>query len=150
MSPAAYSLAEAVEAVVRENEGRIGALMPVLHGLQERMGYIPPDAIPLIARAMNLSRAEVHGVVHFYHDFRSEPPGEHVVQVCRGEACQAMGSRALEDHVKRKLKIDFGETSADGRYTLLAGYCFGNCACTPTLRIDDAFHARDLPTRTGR
>lgn len=147
MSAAAYSLAEAVEAVVREHGGKIGALMPVLHGLQARMGYIPADAIPLIARAMNLSRAEVHGVVHFYHDFRSEPPGEHVIQMCRGEACQAMGSRALEEHVKRKLKTGFGETSANGRYTLLPGYCFGNCACTPTVRIDDAFHARVTPER---
>lgn len=147
MASSAYTLAEAVEAVVREHEGKIGPLMPVLHGIQERMGHIPAEAIPLIAKALNLSRAEVHGVMHFYHDFRAEPPGEHIVQVCRGEACQAMGSRALEEHVKRRLKADFGGTSADGRYTLLAAYCFGNCACTPTVRIDDAFHARVTPQR---
>lgn len=147
MASSAYSLAEAVEAVVSEHAGRVGALLPVLHGLQERMGYIPDDAIPLIARALNLSRAEVHGVMHFYHDFRTEPAGDHVVELCRAEACQAMGCRELERHVKSRLGIDFGETTADGRFTLKAVYCLGNCACTPTLRIDEAIHARVTPER---
>lgn len=147
MAPSAYSLAEAVEAVVAEHAGRIGALLPVLHGVQERMGHIPADAIPLIARALNLSRAEVHGVMHFYHDFRTEPSGDHLIELCRAEACQAMGCRELERHVKGRLGIDFGKTTPDGRFTLKAVYCLGNCACTPTVRIDDAIHARVTPER---
>jgi len=147
MQASAYSLQETVEAVVQEHAGQVGALMPVLHGLQQRMGYIPPEAIPMIARALNLSRAEVHGVIHFYHDFRAEPAGDHLIQLCRAEACQAMGSRKLEAHVKARLGIDFGETTADGRYTLDPVYCLGNCACTPSIRIDDTVHARVSPER---
>ncbi len=147
MQAAAFSLAETVEAVVQEHAGEIGALMPVLHSIQERMGYIPSAAIPLMAQALNLSRAEVHGVMHFYHDFRSEPAGDHVIQLCRAEACQAMGGRALEAHVIAKLGIAYGETTADGRFTLEPVYCLGNCACTPSLRIDDAVHARVTPAR---
>jgi len=147
MQASAFSLEETVEAVVEEHAGQIGALMPVLHGIQERMGYIPSAAIPMIAEALNLSRAEVHGVMRFYHDFRSEPAGDHVIQICRAEACQAMGGRALEAHVKARLGIDFGDTTADGRFTLDLVYCLGNCACTPSVRIDDAIHARVTPDR---
>jgi formate dehydrogenase subunit gamma len=147
MQASAYSLAEAVEAVVQEHAGAIGALLPVLHSLQQRLGYIPSAAIPLLAKALNLSRAEVHGVMHFYHDFRSEPAGDHVIQLCRAEACQAMGGRALEAHVKARLGVDYGATTADGRFTLEPVYCLGNCACTPSLRIDDAIHARVTPGR---
>jgi formate dehydrogenase subunit gamma len=147
MQASAYSLAEAVEAVVQEHAGAIGALLPVLHSLQQRLGYIPSAAIPLVAKALNLSRAEVHGVMHFYHDFRSEPAGDHVIQLCRAEACQAMGGRALEAHVKARLGVDYGATTADGRFTLEPVYCLGNCACTPSLRIDDAIHARVTPNR---
>jgi formate dehydrogenase subunit gamma len=147
MGSSAYSLAETVEAVVQEHAGGIGPLLPVLHGMQERMGYIPAEAIPLIARALNLSRAEVYGVMQFYHDFRAEPPGEHLIALCRAEACQAMGSRELEAHARRKLGIDYGETSPDGRYSLESVYCLGNCACTPSVRIDDAIHARVTPER---
>jgi len=147
MQASAYSLEETVEAVVKEHAGQIGALMPVLHGIQQRMGYIPVEAIPIIAKALNLSRAEVHGVMHFYHDFRSDPAGDHVIQICRAEACQAMGGRALEAHVKDRLGIDYGHTTADGRFTLDPVYCLGNCACTPSVRIDDAIHARVTPER---
>ena len=147
MQASAYSLAETVEAVVQEHAGQIGALMPVLHGVQQRMGYIPSEAIAMIARALNLSRAEVHGVMHFYHDFRSEPAGDHVIQLCRAEACQAMGARTLEAHVKARLQVDYGQTTADGRFTLDPVYCLGNCACTPSMRIDDAIHARVTPER---
>jgi len=147
MQAAAFSLAETVEAVVQEHTGQVGALMPVLHGVQQRMGYIPSAAIALIAKALNLSRAEVHGVVHFYHDFRSEPAGDHIIQVCRAEACQAMGGRALEAHVKARLGIDFGQTSADGRFTLDPVYCLGNCACTPSVCIDETVYARVTPQR---
>ena len=147
MQASAFSLEETVEAVVQEHAGETGALMPVLHSMQQRMGYVPPESIPLIARHLNLSRAEVHGVVHFYHDFRTDPVGDHLLQLCRAEACQAMGSRELEAHVKTKLGIEFGQTTADGRFTLDPVYCLGNCACTPSLRIDDTVHARVTPAR---
>jgi formate dehydrogenase subunit gamma len=147
MQASAYSLEETVEAVVQQHAGQLGALLPMLHSLQARMGYIPEDAIPLIAKSMNLSRAEVHGVMHFYHDFRTEPAGDHIVQICRAEACQAMGSKKLESHVKNKLGIGYGETTSDGRYTLEPVYCLGNCACTPSIRVDDDIYARVTPDR---
>lgn len=136
-----------VATVIGENTGRIGALLPVLHGIQERLGHVPAEAVPLIARALNRSRAEVHGVMHFYHDFREQPAGRHVVQLCRAEACQAMGSSELERHVKGRLGIDYGETTPDGRFSLEPVYCLGNCACTPSIRIGDAIHARVTPDR---
>ena len=147
MQSSAFSLAETIEAVVQEHIGRVGPLMPVLHAVQERLGYVPSAAIPMIASALSLSRAEVHGVMHFYHDFRAEPAGDHIIQVCRAEACQAMGARALETHVRGKLGITFGETTPDGRFTLDPVYCLGNCACAPTVRIDDDIHARVTPQR---
>jgi len=147
MQASAFSLEETVGAVIEEHAGQIGALMPVLHSMQQRMGYIPSEAIPMIATALNLSRAEVHGVIHFYHDFRSEPPGDHLVQLCRAEACQAMGGRALEAHVKARLGVGYGETTPDGRFSLDPVYCLGNCACTPSVRIDDVIHARVSPER---
>lgn len=150
MQSSAYSLAETVEAVVQQHAGQVGPLMLVLHGVQERMGYVPSEAIPLIAKSLSLSRAEVHGVMHFYHDFRTEPAGDHIVQVCRAEACQAMGARTLEAHVKAQLGIDYGQTSADGRYTLEPVYCLGNCACAPTVRIDEDIHARVTPEKFDR
>ena len=101
----------------------------------------------MIATALNLSRAEVHGVVTFYHDFRTEAPGEQVLQLCRAEACQAMGARELEAHARRTLGIDFGQTTLDGRITLEPVYCLGNCACSPSIRIDDDLHARVTPAR---
>jgi formate dehydrogenase subunit gamma len=119
-----------------------GGLLPLLHAIQNDIGYIPPASVPDIARVMNLSRAEVHGVISFYRDFRTGPAGEHVLQICCAEACQAMGSRALEAHAKSSLNIDYGETTADGRITLEPVYCLGNCACSPSIRLDDAVHAR--------
>ena len=119
-----------------------GGLLPLLHAVQDSLGCIPAGAVPAIAGALGLSRAEVHGVISFYHDFRSEPAGRHVLQICRAEACQAMGSRELEAHVKARLGIDYGATSADGAVTLEAVYCLGNCACSPSVRLDDAIHAR--------
>lgn len=147
MSTTAESLVEVVENAIEQHRGRIGPLMPVLHSIQEALGCVPPEAVPIMARAMNLSRAEIHGVMSFYHDFRTQPPGEHVVQLCRAEACQAMGSRDLEAHVRRSLGVDFGETTADGRFTLEPVYCLGNCACTPSIRIGDDIHARVTPEK---
>ncbi len=96
----------------------------------------------MIAEALNLSRAEVHGVMSFYHDFRTEPAGENIIHLCRAEACQAMGARKLEQHVMERLGIGYGETTANGLVTLEPVYCLGNCACTPTIRINDDIHAR--------
>ena len=123
-----------------------GALLPILHAVQTALGYIPEAAIAGIAQGLNLTRAEVHGVVSFYHYFRTQPAGRHIVYVCRAEACQALGARALEAHAKKKLGIDFHETTADGAITLEPVYCLGNCGCGPSVLIDaDDLHARVTP-----
>jgi len=124
-----------------------GALMPILHALMDRFGHVPPEAVPVLADVLNLSRAEIHGVVSFYHDFRDAPAGRHVVKVCRAEACQAVGGRATEARAQTRLKTAFGATSADRRYTLEPIYCFGNCACGPSVMIDGKLHARVSPER---
>ena len=119
-----------------------GALLPILHSVQDSLGYIPADSVPQIAKALNLSRAEVHGVISFYHYFRETPPGKHTIHLCRAESCQAMGSKQLENHVKNKLGIDFHETTADGQFSLEPVYCLGNCACSPAMQIDDDIYGR--------
>ncbi len=124
-----------------------GALIPILHAVQEALGYVPRDAIPVIAGELNLSRAEVHGVVSFYHYFRREQPGRHVFHLCRAEACQSVGAVALEAHVKKSLGIDFHETTADGAISLEPVYCLGNCALGPSLMIDDRLQGRVSPQR---
>jgi formate dehydrogenase subunit gamma len=131
-----------IEAIVREHASRPGALLPILHAIQDRFAYVPDEAIPIIAAELNLSRAEVHGVVTFYHFFRTTAPGRQTVYICRAEACQSMGARELERYVKEKLKIDFHETTADGRYSLEPIYCLGNCACSPAIMIDETVHGR--------
>jgi formate dehydrogenase subunit gamma len=142
MNAPAVSLKEIIESVVESHRDRIGALLPILHDVQDTLGHIPPEAIPMMARLLNLSRAEIQGVIGFYHDFRTEPAGEHIVHVCRAEACQAMGSRELERHVRQRLGVDWGETTPDGKFTLQPVFCLGNCACAPSLRIDDELYAR--------
>jgi formate dehydrogenase subunit gamma len=117
-------------------EGVEGATLPILHKVQEALGYIPDSALPIVAEALNISRAEIYGVVTFYHDFRREPPGRHVVKLCRAEACQAMGGREVAAHLKKRLGVDFGETSPDGRVTLEAVYCLGLCATAPSAMVD--------------
>lgn len=142
MQASAVSLQEIVDSTVESHDGKIGALLPVLHSIQDMLGHVPKEAVSMIAEAMNLSRAEIHGVMTFYHDFRSEPAGENIVHLCRAEACQAMGARELERHVIESLGIGYGETTADGLVTLEPVYCLGNCACTPSIRINDEIHAR--------
>jgi formate dehydrogenase subunit gamma len=137
----------AITGVLEKYRDVPGGLLPLLHAVQDELGYIPPERVPAIARTMNLSRAEVHGVISFYHDFRTEAGGRHTVQICRAEACQAMGSRALEAHAKRSLGVDFGGTTADGAVTLEPVYCLGNCACSPSVRIDDNVYARVDPAQ---
>ncbi len=119
-----------------------GALLPILHAIQDELRWIPPEATPLIATALKLSRAEVHGVISFYPHFRTTPPGRHIVQICRAESCQAAGGGALEEHAQEHLGIDFHATTADGTVTLEPVYCLGNCACSPAIRVDDEIVGR--------
>ena len=133
---------EAVEHVLAEHRLRPGAVLPILHAIQDRLGFIPPASLPRIADVLNLSRADVHGVLTFYHDFRTAPPGRHLLQLCRAESCQAMGCDRLEASVKARLNIDFHETTADGAVTLEPVYCLGNCALSPAIMIDGELHGR--------
>jgi formate dehydrogenase subunit gamma len=129
-------------AAVERNLHRDGPLIEILHEVQSEFGCIPSGAVAVLARALNLSRAEVHGVVTFYHHFRSKAPGRHVLQICRAESCQAAGGRALERHAQQRLGVGFGETTPDGRVTLEAVYCLGLCACSPAAMLDDEVHGR--------
>jgi formate dehydrogenase subunit gamma len=127
-----------------------GALMPLLHAIQDSVGYVPESAYPSISKALNISVAEVHGVVTFYHHFRTTPSGRHILQVCRAESCQAMGSTALEAHAKKCMNVDYHETTADGALTLEPVYCLGNCALSPAVMLDGDVYgkvsAEDLDT----
>ncbi|MGS2724705.1 formate dehydrogenase subunit gamma [Porticoccus sp. GXU_MW_L64] len=131
-----------VQDIIDNLKSKPGALLPILHAVQGRYGYIPKAAVAVIADSLNLSRAEVHGVISFYHFFRSEQGGEHTLYVCRAEACQSMGSRQLEAYIKEKLAVEYHGTSADGKVTLEPVYCLGNCACSPNVRLDDSVYAR--------
>lgn len=139
-----------IQTVLARLQGLPGALLPILHGIQDALRYVPPRAVPLIANALNLSRAEVHGVISFYPDFRTTPPGRHVLKLCRAEACQAVGSRALERHVCAQLGINQHETTADNAVTLEPVYCLGNCACGPSLMLDGMTHGRVTPAKLDR
>jgi formate dehydrogenase subunit gamma len=119
-----------------------GATLPILHALQEMFGYIDDSAVPLIADALNLSRAEVVGTISFYHDFRRKPAGKHVLKLCRAEACQASGSEAMHAHAKRALGVNWHETTLDGIVTLEPVFCLGLCACGPAALLDDQPLAR--------
>ena len=137
--------------VLTRHKDEPGSLLPILHEVQDALGHIPRESVPQIAEALNLSRAEVHGVVTYYHHFRADPPGQHVVQVCRAESCLAMGSDALMAHVEHALGCHahggHGATSTDGRYTLNPVYCLGLCASSPAIVIDDKLHARMTPAK---
>ena len=139
-----------VRRILQAHENEPGALLPILHDVQDALGHIPANAVPVIAEAQNLSRAEVHGVVTYYHHFRSQPPGRHVVQVCRAEACQSAGCEALADHLVEKLGIEFGETTPDGRVTLEPVYCLGLCSIALAAMIDGRLVARLDATRLDK
>lgn len=124
-----------------------GPLLPILHAVNDRFGYVDERVVPVLADVLNLSRAEVHGVVTFYHDFRHAPAGRHVVKLCRAEACQAMGARQLAAELEAALGIRFGETTADGRVTLEPVYCLGNCGLSPAAMVDGELHGRIDGTR---
>lgn len=136
-----------IQAIAERFVDTPGGLMPLLHAVQEQIGYVPSEAVPIIARTMNLSRAEVHGVISFYHDFKSAPRGRHVIRVCRAESCQAMGAVELAAHIQRRLGIGFGETSKDGAYTLEPVFCLGNCACSPAIVVDEDISGRVSKSR---
>jgi formate dehydrogenase subunit gamma len=136
-----------VQSITLSLKDKPGALMLILRRVQDALGWVPPDSVPMIAKILNLSRAEVHGVVSFYHDFRHEPPGKNVIKVCRAESCQAMGAVALAEHIKERLNCDFGQTSADGAFTLDAVYCLGNCACSPAMVVNGKLLGRVTPNR---
>ena len=142
--------AEAASALIDDHKHLDGAMLPVLHALQERFGYIDDDAIPLVAEALNVSRAEVFGVITFYHDFRRKPAGRHVLKVCRAEACQSMGCEGLVEHLAAEHGLSMGETSADGRVTVETVYCLGNCALSPAVMMDGELVGRvDRDTLDG-
>jgi formate dehydrogenase subunit gamma len=122
-------------------------LLPALHAIQDKLGFVPDDAVPAIAAAFNLSRAEVHGVITFYHYFRTTPPARHVVQICRAESCQSMGGDALLAHAETALGCALHAHSADGQFALEPVYCLGQCAVSPSIMVNDAVHARVTPAR---
>jgi formate dehydrogenase subunit gamma len=132
----------AVATAIATHQAEPGGLLPLLHALQDSLGYVPSSALPTIGKAMNLSRAEVHGVVTFYPHFRQTAAGRHVIRICQAEACQSMGADELTRHAILKLGIDLHESSGDGRYTLEPVYCLGNCACSPAMMIGDDLHGR--------
>ncbi len=131
--------------LIRELEHLPGALLPVLHAIQGEFGYIDSSVLPLIAAQLNLSEAEVHGVISFYHDFRRTPPGRHILRICRAEACQSMGCEKLIEHVQGRTGVKLGTTAADGSLTLEPVYCLGNCALSPAILLDDKLYGRVSP-----
>lgn len=143
-------LDDVVEPLVGRFRQVPGGLLPLLHAVQEALGHIPPDAVPAIAAGMNLSRAEVHGVISYYHHFRSEPPGRVVVQVCKAESCKACGADALLAHAERTLHCQEHHTRGDGAYTLEPVYCLGLCAVSPAVMVGDRLHALMTPAKFDR
>lgn len=140
----------AVTAAIERHRGQPGALLPLLHAVQDALGYVPPLAVAPIAQALNLSRAEVHGVLTFYHHFRQTPPGRKVVRICQAEACQSMGAAALIAHVQQSLGCALHETTADGNFTIEPVYCLGLCALSPAASIGEQLHARLTPEKLDR
>lgn len=136
------AVTQRVEQILTNHLGREGALLPILHDVQADFGHVPQAALPVIAKALNLSRAEVHGVVSFYHDFREAPAGRHVVKLCRAEACKSVGADRVADHAKARLGLDWHETSADGAVTLEPVFCLGLCACGPAALVDGRLMGR--------
>jgi len=128
--------AQTLHAILAAHRGMEGALLPILHAVQEAFGHVPEAALPLIAQDQAISRAEAHGVLSFYHDFRTEPAGRTVLKLCRAEACQTVGADALADHAKGKLGIDWHETTANGAVTLEPVFCLGLCACGPAAMVN--------------
>ncbi|MBX7080481.1 MAG: formate dehydrogenase subunit gamma [Nannocystaceae bacterium] len=146
-APLSAAMQQAVDDAIAAHQGRPGALLPMLHAVLAALGHVPLAAVPRIAAALDLSRAEVLGVLSFYHDFRTQPPGRTVVKLCRAEACKAVGADALAEHACRRLGVALQQTRADGAVTLEPVYCLGNCACGPAITIDGRMHGRVSPAR---
>lgn len=142
LQQSAQEISDRVVAIVDNLSDLEGPLLPILHDVQEEFGFVPVPALKVIAEKLNLSRAEVHGVMSFYHDFREEPAGRHVLKICRAEACQSMGGDAFAENVKQRLGIDWHETTTDGQITLEPVYCLGLCSCAPAAILDDKLHGR--------
>lgn len=149
-SQAVGNLHSEVASILERHRDREGALLPILHDIQDAWGHIPPEAVPQVAAALQLSRAEVHGVITFYPLFRQQPPGAHRIEVCQAESCQAMGALALGQHVQQRLACAFHATRADGAVTLEPVYCLGLCTQSPAITIDGRAHARVTPERFDR
>ena len=139
---AGSDVGERTLAIVGALKGLEGPLLPILHEIQAEFGYVPQESLPVIARELNLSRAEVHGVVSFYHDYRDHPAGRHVLKLCRAEACQSMGGDEVAERIKTLLGIDFHQTTMDGAVTLEPVYCLGLCSCAPAAMLDGEVHGR--------
>jgi formate dehydrogenase subunit gamma len=133
---------QSIQKIIDKLKHKPGAMLPILHAIQNEIGYIPDEAVGLIAESLLQTRAEVHGVISFYHHFRTTPPGRHNIEICRAEACQAMGCRQLEQHAKTRLGIDYHQTTPDHAFSLEPVYCLGNCATAPSIRIDDTIYGR--------
>jgi formate dehydrogenase subunit gamma len=136
MQAASTNIASRATAIIDEMKALEGPLLPILHEIQEEFGHVPAETLPLIATALNISKAEVHGVVTFYHDYRNHPAGRHVLKVCRAEACQSMGGDAIAAQISQALGIGFHETAKDNSVTLEPVYCLGLCACAPVAMLD--------------
>lgn len=134
-----------LDALIAQHQNMPGALLPLLHAIQDSIGYVPESAYMSISKALSLSVAEVHGVVTFYHYFRTHKPGRHILQICRAESCQSMGSEALEAHAKKCLNIDYHQTTSDQNITLEPVYCLGNCALSPAVMMDEEVYGRMTP-----
>jgi formate dehydrogenase subunit gamma len=147
MTPLDSHAQETVAGVVARLKDKPGALLPILHGIQDALGYVPPAAVPIIADGLNLSRADVHGVISFYHYFRDMKPGRHTIHLCRAEACQSMNQKATEAHAKQKLGVDFHGTTANGAFSFEPVYCLGNCAASPAMMVDGELYGRVTPDR---
>jgi len=141
-APAQIADTAEIDRIVADHLALEGPMLPILHALQAAFGHVPGAAVDRIAAALNLGRAEVHGVISFYHDFRTAPAGARTLRICRAEACQAQGGAALEAAARRLTGLDWGETSADGALTLEPVYCLGLCACGPAAQLDDRLHGR--------
>jgi formate dehydrogenase subunit gamma len=133
---------ERLEAIIVSHAEQEGPLLPILHAVQAEWGYVPEEAQPILAAALGMTRAEVYGVVSFYHDFRDHPSAPHVLRLCRAEACQSMGADALADQVREALGIDWHETTADGKITLEPVFCLGLCASCPSAQMDQRLIGR--------
>ncbi|MCW2592510.1 MAG: formate dehydrogenase subunit gamma [Mycobacterium sp.] len=136
------NVAVLVREIAADHRTHRGALLPILHAVQEALGCVPAEAIPVLADELNLSRADVHGVVSFYHDFRSEPAGRTTVRVCRAEACQSVGAARLVAHLRNRHGVSLGETSRDGSLTAEQVFCLGNCALGPAAQVNGRLYGR--------